>query len=149
MIPSYLNSSSTRREQSTIIQKNLYLIFTVDARPACVFTWLWPHVLNFTNAKIARCSVQIVDFYGKWIFACLHQSLSAFAPLGLSLSSAHHLHHLVPIASLKFSLKARLQRFISHMRTCSSWCEENINKTLAPLLWFNGDVIEWLELRNF
>lgn len=32
--------------------------------------------------------------------------------------------------------------------TCCSLCEENINRTLPPLLWFNGYVIEWLELEN-
>ena len=60
--------------------------------PASLCVYVTMTACVFTNAKIAWCSVQIVDFYGKWIFvclhACLHQSLSAFAPLGLSLLSS-------------------------------------------------------------
>lgn len=64
------------------------------------------------------------------------------------LVSTHHVHHLAPILSLKLDLKDQLQSFISYMRTCCFLCEENINRTLPLLLWFNGYVIEWLELKN-
>lgn len=101
----------------------------------------WPGVSLKASCTYEYAVSWLMTTVCKYLKSMFHWCLKHY--LG-ALPSSYHSHHLALIIPLKFCLKAP-----SLLRTCCSLWEENINRSLALLLWFNWGVIERLRLKNW